>query len=495
MMEYPASRSAAREQQSTLYFTGKPCSKGHLAPRFTSVGSCKECCRLASMARHKHSTTKRRAYNDRDSFIAAAIKRHGPRYSYERVAYKGAHTRVEIVCTEHGPFWQSPTNHMQGKNCPRCVAEATGKACRLSLEQFVERARSVWGDRWGYEWVTYAGAHTLVHIQCSEHGMFSQTPTNHLTGKLACPKCNHMRSAGEEEVFRFVSRFAEVVQRDRALIKPKEVDIYLPEKQIAIEYCGEFWHSSGSREEESAQKSRHFEKHKACAAAGVRLITIYETEWQERGFALRRLLRNALGAARGKVMARKCTLDKVSFAQARAFYDRYHPQGGDGNGDHYGLFWRGKLVACMRFTFGANDRGRSQREWTLTRYATRVTVTGGASRLFQAFLEDKKPAQVKSFSDNRFFEGRMYEALGFQLEKEGMPDYTVWSPKLGLRPKSHYQRRMLPKRLKDHGVAEAFDPDNDPRTEAEMTYLMGARRLYDCGKKRWVWNIDSGPQA
>ncbi|MDV7396358.1 hypothetical protein RZS08_33495, partial [Arthrospira platensis SPKY1] len=93
----------------------------------------------------------------------------------------------------------------------------------------------------------------------------------------------------------------------------------------------------------------------------------------------------------------------------------------------------------------------------------------------------------KSFSDNRLFTGAMYPQLEFTLDADIAPDYQVWSPKLGLRPKSHYQRRMLQQRLRDHGLDEVFDADTDPRTEAEITYLMGARRLYDCGKKRWVW--------
>jgi hypothetical protein len=44
----------------------------------------------------------------------------------------------------------------------------------------------------------------------------------------------------------------------------------------------------------------------------------------------------------------------------------------------------------------------------------------------------------------------------------------------------------LQKRLADHGLSEIYDHETDPRTEAEMTFLMGAGRLYDCGKKRWV---------
>jgi hypothetical protein len=299
-----------------------------------------------------------------------------------------------------------------------------------------------------------------------------------------------MKSSQEDAVAKFLSIFTPVVRRDRTLIGPKELDIYLPEKQLAVEYCGMYWHSHGSNEEEKAGRRKHFQKHQACADSGIRLITIYESEWQENPRAIKRLLRNAIGKSKGRLMARKCELRKVTSAEARTFYDKYHPQGGDGSGEHYGLYWRDKLVACMRFVLGANDRGAgaSNRVWTLGRYATRVNVAGAASRLFKAFLAEYNPPTVKSFSDNRYFSGGMYKQLGFALEADVAPDYQVWSPKLGLRPKPHYQRRQLPKRLSDHGMdPTSFDPKTDPRTEAAMTYLMGARRLYDCGKKRWLY--------
>lgn len=297
-----------------------------------------------------------------------------------------------------------------------------------------------------------------------------------------------MRSEGEQAVFQLVSNWTEAQQRNRSLLKPRELDIYVQSHSLAIEYCGDYWHSLGSPEDVKTKKDAHWRKYQDCKTLGIRLLTIYESEWLTRQYALRRLLRNALGKGRGRLMARKCELRKVVLADARAFYERYHPQGGDGTGEHYGLFWKGKLVACMRFTFGANDRGgASKRVWTLTRYATRVTVAGAASRLFKAFVTEFNPPEVKSFSDNRHFEGGMYEQLGFKLEEEVDPDYQVWSPRLGLRPKAHYQRRSIPQRLQDHGVEEPFDPDTDPRTEAEMTFLMGCRRLYDCGKKRWIW--------
>jgi hypothetical protein len=109
-------------------------------------------------------------------------------------------------------------------------------------------------------------------------------------------------------------------------------------------------------------------------------------------------------------------------------------------------------------------------------------------------LQDVNPTEVKSFSDNRYFDGGMYERLGFKLEADLPADYQVWSQKIGLWPKSHYQRRNIPKRLIEHGIEEAYDPESDPRSEADMTYMMGARRIFDCGKKRWVYKlIDTHP--
>lgn len=346
------------------------------------------------------------------------------------------------------------------------------------------------GDRYDYSGGTYSGMKKPFDIYCREHGtVFNQTPGKHVYEGQGCPRCSHHQSKGEDAVFRFLSNLTTAEQRNRTVLKPKELDIYLPDAKLAVEYCGEFWHSHGDAEDERKNKRKHHQKYLECKAQGIRLITLYESEWLTHNYAVRRLLRNAVGRTRGKLMARKCELRKATTAEARSFYDKYHPQGGNGYGEHYALFWKGKMVACMRFVLGANDRGAgaANRVWTLGRYATRITVAGAASRLFKAFVEEHNPPVVKSFSDNRFFEGGMYAQLGFVLEEEVAPDYQVWHPKLGLRPKPHFQRRLIPARIQELGADVVFDPGTDTRTEAEITYELGARRIYDCGKKRWVW--------
>jgi len=487
-MTLPTSRAEAAATGSKHYFTGKPCARGHVAPRFTSIGACSECSRENTMRVYSHKTARRRAYSDLQGFIAAAVDVHAGRYRYDAAVYAGAHTKIAISCPTHGVFYQTPTNHIQGRGCPRCKHEAFGLRSRTEKADFVRRAQLVWGERWDYSETEYTGARSLLNIRCPVHGVFQQTQSNHLSGKIGCTRCNHTKSRGEDAVAALLETYTSIERRNNTILKPRELDIYMPDAKMAVEYCGDYWHSHGDAESERKNRLKHYEKYKACSALGIRLLTVYESEWLTRGYALRRLLRNAIGKARGRLMARKCELGKPTNAEAKAFYERYHPQGGDGMGEHYGLFWKDKLVACMRFTFGANDRGSTtKRVWTLTRYATRITVAGAASRLFKAFLTEHQPLEVKSFSDNRYFEGGMYAQLGFALEEESGPDYQVWSPRLGLRPKTHYQRRNLPKRLQEHGASDTFDPETDPRTEAEMTFLMGCRRLYDCGKKRWVW--------
>jgi hypothetical protein len=484
-------RQEARDQGLKHYFTGKPCGRGHVAPRFVSIAKCTICAREDTMKVYKHTTDKRRQYDDLDSFKAAAKKVHGDFYDYSKAVYENAHANVEIICPTHGAFFQAPTNHVQGKGCPKCANEQTRGKQTKSLETFVAQAKEVWGEQFDYSATVYGGAKTKLSFRCIKHDReLWQTPNNHITGaQNPCPQCNHMKSTGERQVFTFLSSLVNAESRNKDILGGKELDIYLPDQKIAVEYCGEFYHSSGSKEQEAGMRKKHIEKYLSCKEVGIRLITLWESEWKQRNYAIRRLLRNAVGKSRGKLMARKCELRKASNAEAKAFYERYHPQGGAGHGEHYALFWKGKMVACMRFVLGANDRGAAagNRTWTLGRYATRITVAGAASRLFQAFIKEYNPSEVKSFSDNRMFDGKMYEKLGFIMEEEMPEDYVVYSPKIGIKPKPHYQRRQLCKRLQDHGIDEQFDHETDPRTESEMTYYMGARRLFDCGKRRWVW--------
>lgn len=447
---------------------------------------CPKCALMRIAAKRQHSV---------DRTIQEFRAVHGDAYDYSKVVQVTAHEKIEIICPTHGSFWQARNSHKRGIGCPLCSTKSqqayNARRQTFLQKNFVTLATNLHNGIFDYTNTKYECNTGTITMRCTIHDReLEQNARGHLFGHNPCPQCNHMKSKEEGVIHRYCGLFTKAVLRAKPFPDSnRELDVYMPDAKVAVEYCGMYWHSSKNPEQEPTMRVKHNRKYLDCVALGVRLITLYESEWLERSYAIRRLLRNALGKGKGKLMARKCDLRRVAHADAASFYDKYHPQGGAGTGEHYGLYWGTKLVACMRFTFGANDRGAaaSDRMWTLTRYATRVTVAGGASRLFKAFLAEHNPTAVKSFSDNRFFDGAMYGKLGFVLEAETGPDYQVWSQKIGLRPKSHYQRKNIPARLRDHGIVDSFDPETDPRTEAEMTYMMGAGRIYDCGKKRWLW--------
>lgn len=441
-----------------------------------------------------------------DEFLRRAAESHDGFYTYDKVKFFNTTTAVTVTCPLHGDFDVTPNNHMRngadrGRGCPVCGAAKRGYrkdligSARATADaklaafgrKFEEEARVVHGDSYDYSATVYEGRRSKLTIVCPTHGPFTQTAEHHLTREQGCPACSHHQSKGEGAILKFVSAFVRPVVRDRGIIPPKELDIYVPEAKLAIEYCGEYWHGARAAKYEAVSKTRHLEKHQACEALGIRLLTIYESEWLNRPRAIKRLIRNALGKSRGSIMARKCEVRRVGPAPAAAFFDRYHIQGGGGSGEHHGLYYREHLVACMRFALGANDRGaNADRVWTLSRYATQVSVPGGASRLLKAFVDERAPEIVKSFSDNRWFDGAMYEQLGFKLEAVSEPDYRVYHQRLGLMLKTSWQRSKIADRIRDLKSTETYDHLTDPRSEREMTYLLGGIRLFDCGKKRWV---------
>lgn len=59
---------------------------------------------------------------------------------------------------------------------------------KLTTQEFIDRARAVHGDKYGYAFVVYQSANKKVFVYCQEHGMFSVRPDNHLS-RRGCPIC------------------------------------------------------------------------------------------------------------------------------------------------------------------------------------------------------------------------------------------------------------------------------------------------------------------
>lgn len=123
-----------------------------------------------------------------EKWVQKAIKIHGNKYCYDKVVYQGNNVKICIICPEHGEFWQTPSNHLAGKECLKCSYEKRGKKLLSTNHKFIEKAKKVHGDKYDYSNVVYENAKTKVRISCPKHGNFYQLPSSHLAGKT-CKKC------------------------------------------------------------------------------------------------------------------------------------------------------------------------------------------------------------------------------------------------------------------------------------------------------------------
>jgi len=123
-------------------------------------------------------------------FIEQSQEVHGSKYNYSLVEYTHSKTKVKIICPEHGVFEQTPSLHISGSNCPKCSYEHRGLNLLGTTDKFISESNSVHGSKYDYSLVEYVGSHTKVKIICPEHGIFKQTPTNHVN-QNGCPKCSY----------------------------------------------------------------------------------------------------------------------------------------------------------------------------------------------------------------------------------------------------------------------------------------------------------------
>ena len=139
--------------------------------------------------------SERYSYKDEKTknFIRKALRKHGDRYDYLEVNYINNSTKVEIICSKHGNFYQTPQAHLNGRGCRICGIKNAHNLQRNTSEKFIKKAKKIHVNKYDYSKVNYIDAHTKVCIICPKHGEFWQTPNNHLCRK-GCPKCGDERT-------------------------------------------------------------------------------------------------------------------------------------------------------------------------------------------------------------------------------------------------------------------------------------------------------------
>jgi hypothetical protein len=265
---------------------------------------------------------------------------------------------------------------------------------------------------------------------------------------------------------------------DRSIISPLELDIYIPEKNFAIEFNGSYWHSEARLSHKKA-KYIHLNKTKLCKEKGIRLFHLFEHDWMNKKEQTLNFLKSCLGISSIKIHARKC---KINNDEIKSFIDSNHMQGGLRANviKYFNLIHEGEIVGCT--TASRHHRQNiTGKPIVLSRMCFKdgILVNGGANKMFSQFKEWAKSEgydRIISWSDNKWTEGNVYSKMGFTLEKESRPDYFYYD---------HGNEKYVSKQSQQKKLVNC--PEG--MTESEWAKERGLYKIWDVGKKLWVYKL------
>jgi hypothetical protein len=305
--------------------------------------------------------------------------------------------------------------------------------------------KQILAERFGY---------SLSHFNKVIHwlGLESDLPQN----KIYHPK---KTSKGELEVLGYVQELydGEIITNGRKLIG-KELDIYVPEYKLAIEFNGDFWHN-----EEIVGRGKSLLKTTLCEAHGVKLLTIPDHLWRDKRGHIEDKIVAALGGHRRRIGARKTVLGTPSRDTVASFLDHYHVQGSARIGSQMrGLYFENEMVAVATF-------GKFREGLELVRYCSKIPITGGLRKLISDI-----EGPIYTFADRRF----TYRYHNIYLSNGGIeisvspPSYTYH------RGKTYLSRHQCMKHRLGTLLGDGFDPQ---MTEYQNMKANGWVRTFDCG--------------
>ena len=256
----------------------------------------------------------------------------------------------------------------------------------------------------------------------------------------------------------------EIITNTKKVITPYELDIYIPDKNLAIEYNGNYYHTTNN-----IDKKTHYLKSKLCEEKGIRLIHIFEYEWEDS--RQRPILENIIKSALNintTIYARKLKIIVKDSKLMKDFFNTNNIQG----------FRGGKFAICladketeevyMSYIIGDAFFGKGKYQYEIIRGATKLgyNVVGGASRIWNYFIKTYNPDSCVYYVDYNYFNGSSLK---------------------NIRGMEYIQTQFS---FKNYFVKEGIVKNRNPMHHKEVKELEKqglVYPIYNAGSKVYVW--------
>ena len=284
-----------------------------------------------------------------------------------------------------------------------------------------------------------------------------------------CPGCSPKESRGQLEIAEFIRGLGVRVElSDRKVLAPKELDVWTPDHDLAVEFNGLFWHT-----EQFLSKGYHSEKTRLCREKGIRLLHVWEDEWRDKRPIVESMIKHRLSRAENSVGARKCELVEIDAKSRKTFFERSHVDGDVAAKRAWGLFHEGEMVAAL------SVRRPFHRKWSdrleVARFAVALdwSVPGALGRLSKAalrFCEQSDAVGLLSYLDERMSTVAGWKPSGWRLDSISGP--TFWW--------TDSKRRINRFRVRANAARGI--------TQKQAASEAGVKKIWGCNQQ--VWHLD-----
>jgi hypothetical protein len=404
-------------------------------------------------------------------------------YWGKRISNHDAEKARQTCVEKYGKEYYTQTHEYAEKSKTTCIKKY-GVTHPAKSEDIQVKVKDTCLKKYGYENPLSAPQikHKIRQTNINRYGnqYVGGLPQTQLKAKQTCiqkygvPYVFTTNKGEESELSKWINQYGNF-QSNHSILNGREIDLYDSAMQIGLEYCGIYWHNELSPE--PRDKNYHYNKYVDCLKKNIRLITIFSDEWLYRKQQVKNYLLSVLN--KNKILyARKCRGYKVGGNEAKTFIEQHHIQGCKRRPVvAFGLEYGGDLCGVISL-----DRHPRKNILVLNRMVFRggYTIVGGASKIFKQVIDWCKKEgieQIITWSDNRWSQGNIYYKLGFELDGELGPDYSYVNMK-------NSKIRIPKQKMKKSSTG---CPKN--LTERQWCINNGFGRIWDCGKKRFVFII------
>ena len=310
-----------------------------------------------------------------------------------------------------------------------------------------------------------------------ESGLLSSRLYKYIDLCLNCNPMGNNTSQGHREIVQYLKTLdieLDLELNNRRVISPKELDIFIFNKNIGIEYNSIYYHASEENDYSYSGKERdyHMDKKKMCLEKNIDLIHIWEDDWELKKDLVKSIINNRFGLTT-KIGARKCILKEVNKQESKEFLEQNHIQGDCIESKRYGLYYNNELVSLATFKLIKKDTNI----YELKRFCNKqgTSVIGGLSRLFKHFIKQENPLEIISYCDNDYFKGDIYHSIGMTLVEDFIPNYW-WSNKKVREDRRNFTKKNLVSMGEDINL-----------TETEIMFNKNYLKCYGSGNKKFIW--------